>query len=274
MRADHTRVQAGLTLLELLVALAIFSIVGSAIYSTFTTTLSGRERAMRRAQAYSAARGVLDRIESDLRASLDVAIKGTLLPRFLAPGNGSGLAAGRRPAFGDEQPLLELTTLSARGVTAPEGYVAIDDLAAKSVDRGDQAHVLWRFEDSDRSFTHGSESGSELVRYEVKPPRNETLDLTRAPRQVIAEHVAVRFEFYADGQWGDVWDSVASGPQHDLAPSLVRTTVELDAGDEEPIVLVSSTVLAVGTDKRSALRLGLEPTNDGTPGEKSNGKRK
>lgn len=252
--------QRGLTLLELLVALAIFAVVGPAIYSTFTTTLAGRDRALQRAQAYSMARGVLDRIESDLRGNLDVGVKGSLLARFVAPGSGGGFGAGRRSMSGDDPLLLELTTLSARGVTAPEGFVAGDELPAKTIERGDQARVVWRLEDSDQDREPGSAPsstrGSTLVRYEIKPVRNETLDLTRASRQVIAGHVAVRLDFYAQDQWSEVWDSVAPGSQRDAAPALVRTTVELDAGDDEPIVLVSSTVLAMAADTRRALGPG------------------
>ncbi|MBI5504898.1 MAG: prepilin-type N-terminal cleavage/methylation domain-containing protein [Deltaproteobacteria bacterium] len=268
--------QAGLTLLELLVALAIFAIVGPAIYSTFTTTLVGRDRALQRAQAYSMARGVLDRIESDLRGNLDAGVKGSLLPRFLAPGAGSDFGAGRRSMIGDDGLLLDLTTLSARGVTAPEGYVVTDELAAKSVDRGDQARVVWRLEDPDPDSAPGSEpgpaSGSTLVRYEIKPPRNETLDLTGVPRQVVAERVAVRLEFYAQGQWTEVWDSLAPGSQRDAAPALVRTTVELDTGDDDPIVLVSSTLIALAADKRSGLGPGSQFPGRDRPGKKRDAK--
>lgn len=242
----------GMTLLELLLALAIFSIVGAAIYSTFTSTLAGRDRAVARAQAYSAARGVLDRIESDLRSSLDAGIKGSLLPRFVAPGSGLGLGSGRRTGFGDERLLLDLTTLSARGVTAPEGYVADDEGGAKSIDRGDLARVVWRVEEAEA----GSASGPLLVRYEIKPPRNEELDLARAARQVVAEQVSVRLDFFAQDGWYDLWDSVAPGPHRGLAPALVRTTVELRGADEEAIVLVSATVLPLADEKPSWARAG------------------
>lgn|GEM_PF-2026861 len=240
--------QSGLTLLELLVALAIFAIVGSAIYSTFTTTLRGRDRALQRAQAYSLARSVLDRIESDLRGNIDVGVKGSLLPRFVAPGSGRGFGSERRPTFGNDLPLLELTTLSAHGVGAPEGYVADPELEAKTLGRGDQAHVIWRIEEAESD----SDRGTALVRYELKPPRNDTLDLTLATRQVVAENVTVTLDFYTQGQWSEAWDSVAPGSQHNLAPALVRTTVGLAAADEEPVVLVSSSVLAMAADKRVA----------------------
>jgi len=276
--------QTGLTLLELMVALAIFSIVGAALYSTFTATLTGRERAVERAHAYSLARGVLDRMESDLRASIDVAVRGTLLPRFVAPGSGSGFASrrgfvsGRSSMIRDDHLLLDLTTLSARGVTAPEGYVANDELAATLVDRGDQARVVWRYEDADTDPAHrtagDSVTGSALVRYEMKPPRSEEFDPTHARRQVVADHVSVRLDFYDEEQWGDVWDSAGPGPQHNVAPTMVRTTVELDTGDEDPIVLVSSTVLALTPDRKGSRTSGFRPSEGQPAGRKNNARAK
>lgn len=284
-RGSANRRQAGLTLLELLVALAIFSIVGAAIYSTFTTAVRGRDRALERAQQYAVARSVLDRVESDLRGSIDVSIRGTLLPRFVAPGSAGSFASrrgffsGRSTSMSDDRLVVDLTTLSARGVTAPEGYVANDELAAAMTDRGDQARVVWRYEDADTGdggrSRPGSGGRSALVRYEIKPPRNEEFDPTRARRQVIASDVVVRLDFYDDEeQWADVWDSVGPGPQHDLTPVVVRTRVELDAGDDEPVVLVSSTVLALTRDTKRGQSSGFQLPEGPRSGRKNDDKAK
>ena len=57
----------GFTLMELLVALSIFSVVVLAIYSTFSVGMTARERGEKASDLYQEARMILDRMATEIR---------------------------------------------------------------------------------------------------------------------------------------------------------------------------------------------------------------
>jgi prepilin-type N-terminal cleavage/methylation domain-containing protein len=223
--------ERGMTLLEMLVALAIFAIIGAALYPVLFGAIASRRDATGRMHLYSEARAILDRVEQDLRSSIDSGYPPALLPRFVAPPS-----AGR--GFAEERVIVELTTLVARGVTSSDAFVGGEEVGALAIDRGDQAHVLWRIDAS-----------GNLVRQEVRPPGVVAVDWTTAPSETLVDDADVRLEFLdapssgGSAAWLDGWDSSEGGPYRGRAPLLVRTTVTVDDQKGEPVVLVSTVVL-------------------------------
>lgn len=222
-----------MTLLELLVALAIFAIVGAGLYPVVTGALASRDAAAERVRLDAEARFVLDRLEQDLLGSFDTGFAGP--PRLVAPAPGArGLA--------DEGLLLELTTLVARGVTPADAFVGGEIPASLAADRGDQAHVVWRYDPSGR-----------LVRQERRPPRVEPVDWRDEPVEILSERATVALEFYEPDVWVEAWDSAQKGGRSGRAPLAVRSTVRVDGGETGTSELVSTVVLPVvetATDRR------------------------
>lgn len=228
----------GMTLLELLVALAIFAIVGSSLYPVVTGALSSRSEATERVRLGAEARMILDRLEQDLTGNVDAGYPGAVPPRFVAPAS-----VGRRNA--GERIVLESTAVVARGVVASDG-VALGQLAqALPVDRGDLAQILWRIDSNGR-----------LLRHEVRPPRRDPVDWSTVPFEVISDRAEVELEFWEPEAWLEAWDSREQGPRNRRAPLAVRTTVRV--GGYEGLELVSSVLLP--TVETAAVR---KPKGDG-----------
>jgi len=222
------RGQRGMTLLELLVALSIFAVVGAALLPVIHGALSSRADATTRIELDREARAILDRIEADVAGNIDAGFPGQAAPRFLA-------AAPTWRSDDSEHVILETTTLVARGVTAVDGFVGGEDTSALAIDRGDQAHVLWRIDADGR-----------LVRQEVRPPALDPVDWSIVPVEIMSDRAGVELEFFEPDQWLDAWDSTETGPHHDRAPVAVRTTLRLDdTTGASPLELVSTVVLPV-----------------------------
>lgn len=217
----------GLTLLELMVALSIFAVVGTALYPVITGAIGSRKDATARYELVGEARSILDRLEQDIESNIDPGFQGTLPPRFVATA-----PSGHRSDT--DRIVLETTTLVARGVTAADAFVGGEDVSALAIDRGDQAQVRWRMDSSGR-----------LLRQELRPPRIEPVDWTKVPVEVVSERATVLLEFYEPETWLEAWDSGETGIHRGRAPMAVRTTVNVGDGDAEGIELVSTVVLPV-----------------------------
>ena len=215
-----------MTLLEMMVAMAIFAIVGSAIYPVINGAIASRRDATERVMLVAEARMILDRLEQDIVANGDAGFHGPLPARFVVPAPGRDATA--------ERVILETTTLVARGVTAADAFVAGEDVAALAADRGDQAHVLWRIDASGR-----------LLRQELRPPRPLPVEWTDVPFEVLSERAAVTLECYEQEVWLEAWDSGEAGPHRGRAPLAVRTTVRVADAQAAVLELVSTVVLPV-----------------------------
>lgn len=213
-----------MTLLELLVALAIFAVIGGALYPVVTGALQGRDDATDRVRVDAEARLILDRLELDLVGNTESGFPGQqAAPRFVAPPS-----IGRRAA--GERVLLETVAVVARGVVATDG-LALGELAESlPADRGDLAQVLWRIDSAGR-----------LLRHEVRPPRRDPVDWSTVPFEVVSERADVELEFYEPEQWLEAWDSRESGPHLNQAPRAVRSTVRV--GGDDGLEVVSSVML-------------------------------
>jgi type II secretion system protein J len=219
--------ESGMTLLELLVAMSIFAVVGSVVYPTVMNTISSRRDATDRVALDAEARMILDRLEQDLTGNVDLNLQTTLPARFRAPSPPS-----RRSK--SERVLLETTTLVARGVTPADAFVGGEDVKALSADRGDQAQVVWRID-----------AGGRLVRQELRPPRIDPVEWEDVPAEILSERATLAMEFYEPETWLESWDSTESASHRGRAPMAVRTTLEVDGGDLGLLELVSTVVLPV-----------------------------
>lgn len=182
----------GFTLLELIVATVIFSIVIAAGYSLLDSARSLTSRAELRAQLFQSARVALQAIEEDLR--------GAVMP--LAP------AAGATPtdlsfigtnAGSENEPLDRIEFVSVGRHTASPYDINIVDVV-----RGiDVARIaLWIEKDTTRKI-HG------LVRerpIELNPPAGP-VHREEDVVEVAQDVVFLNLRYYDSGEWRDVWDS-------------------------------------------------------------------
>jgi type II secretion system protein J len=211
----------GFTLLELLVAIAVFSISILAFYGSFTRAAELRSLAAERARLAAVGRRVVDRLESDLRGAGDSGYVRSDLPLFLAPAADSFSLADERRL------LLDLTTWSARGVTAPEALWTLEDGPA---DRGDQARVRWFL----------TREGS-LLRSELRPPRViDERDPPPAEIEFATGIASLAFRFWDGREWRDDWDAAASPATASKLPLFVETSLVLEGDDVTPLELVST----------------------------------
>jgi prepilin-type N-terminal cleavage/methylation domain-containing protein len=235
------RRELGMTLLELLVAIAIFGVIGSALYPVITGTLGSRSAATERASIDAEARLILDRLEQDLEGNVDAGFQGERPARFVALSPGGARARGERR-------ILELTTVVARGVTPSDAYFGGEAVAALHVDRGDLAQVLWRIDADGR-----------LLRQELRPPTIDEVDWTRVPVEVLSDRADVVLEHFEEPNWITDWNSVEAGPHRDKAPVAVRTTLAIAEEDGAPFELVSTTLLPVMATSDRPGRHGARP---------------
>lgn len=227
--------QRGFTLLELLAAMAIFALMAGSLYPVISGALEGRRAATARSRMDAEARAILDRLEQDIAGNIDAGFPADKARRFVA-----ATAPDRRADA--ERVLLETTTLVARGVTPADAFLSGEDVGALSIDRGDQAQVLWRIDGDGR-----------LLRQELRPPRAEPPDWAELPFEVLSERAAVTLEFYEPETWLPTWNSAESGPQRGRAPVAVRATVTIHGDDPgggleggaSPLELVASMILPV-----------------------------
>lgn len=200
--------RGGFTLLELIVATVIFSLVIAAGYSLLDSARSLTSRAELRAQLFQSARAALHAVEEDLRgAMMPMAPAATATPTDL---NFIGTTAGS-----ENEPLDRIEFVSVGRHTASAYDINIVDV----VRGGDVARVaLWIERDTTKK-AHG------LVRErprELSPPgglvhREE--DVVEIAREV----VFLNLRYYDSGEWRDAWDS----SQLRKLPQAVEVTVHI-----------------------------------------------
>jgi prepilin-type N-terminal cleavage/methylation domain-containing protein len=246
----------GVTLLELLAAVAILGLIATLLYGTFSRTLLVRDRATVSMERYATARAAFAWLEQDLEGSFGVGLYPRGAKRFFSPGSADTATLGGAP-------LLDVTTTSARSTTPLSGTAPPLDEIEGLHDRGDQARVLYHLE-APADDPDARTAGFDLVRYEYRPPTSA--DLEDAARAVIAHGIrSVELRFFDGGQWHESWDStgtsgVATGidaggasdsgaestSRGGIAPKIVETRLRLDDGNGGVIELVSAVYLTMG----------------------------
>jgi prepilin-type N-terminal cleavage/methylation domain-containing protein len=235
--------RSGVTLLEMLVALAVFGIVATVLYESFTRTLAARETAGARARTFAAARVALDWLEQDLKGSLSVRLYPTAIIQFSSSGHG-----GENTLSADE-PLLDLTVRTSR-----RSEVVRDSAGEElAVNMSDQARVRYRLEspadfdswdamagDSDES------SGLLLVRYEWRPPLEEA-STQSALRTVVARAVeSIDFRFEDRGTIVQEWPQRTSSGGVALGPRLVEVRMVLLEADGASAEFATGILIPLG----------------------------
>ena len=218
----------GVSLLEMLVALAVFGVVAAVLYGTFSSTLASRDYASRRVELFARGRLAIDWLEQDLKGSLSVGEYPVGKPRFLSSGDGE--------AETHDLPLLELTVRTVRRTIAVEA----ESKDAPGASLVDQARVIYRFEeleDDDLAtpwMTPGAERPRGLVRYELRPPLQDDDHIDAALRTVIVRDVeSVELRFEDRGAELERWEPEETTSLRSLGPRIVDVRLVLtdDAGE-------------------------------------------
>lgn len=203
----------GFTLLELIVAMSIFTVIAAATYSMFDSARSVSTRAEFRSQLFQSARAALQAIEDDLRGAVMPA-NATVDTGFIATNGGS-----------EKEPVDKIEFFTCSRHTA-QPY----DVTQTDVVRGiDVAKVYYWIEPDQKKTVHG------LVRerpLEITPPSGP-VHREEDVKEVAQDVVYVNFRFYDNGEWRDTWDST----QQRKLPKAVEVTVHVrgEWRDEEVI---------------------------------------
>jgi len=229
----------GVTLLEMLVALAVFGIVATVLYGTFTRTLESRDYATARTELFARARLAFDWLEQDLEGSLSVSIYPAGKPRFLSSGTDLAETA--------DLPLLDLTVRTARRAAALAG--ARDEAPGAAL--VDQARVIYRVEDLEDEDLHGlavaedEERPRGLVRYEIRPPLDGDVDA--ALRTVLVRDVAaIQLVFDDRGATLDRWEPSDSLSLRSRGPRVVDLRLTLKDRDGSTTEFTTAVLVPLG----------------------------
>jgi general secretion pathway protein J len=211
----------GFTLLELLVAMAIFSIIVSACYALFSATRGAARRAEFKAQMLQTARAALGALEDELRAAVMPA--SGFDTGFIGTNSGS-----------EKQPLDRLEFVTASGHPAgldKDNYDEPDRLP----ERSDLVQVRYWIEEDLSRKAHGlvRERHFDLLPVSTRTLREEDVE------EVAPEVVHVNLRYY-DTEWRDSWDTT----QTRKMPKAVEITVHVrgEWNDEEVFETFTSRV--------------------------------
>lgn len=224
MKSRH----AGLTLLEMMIALGIFGIVAAILFGSFTRILEARDHAGRRAETYANARVLFDWLEQDLKGSLSVKTYPAGVQVFSSSGHGG------EDTLTADQPVLDLTVRTSRKT----GVVRAGDGEELALNHADQARVRYRVE-------AGEEPGHlEIVRYEWRPP------VETAPgnelRTVIARGVrSLDLRFETRGTVTERWEQRSVGANA-AGPRVVEIRLVLDGPDGRTDEFATSVLVPLG----------------------------
>lgn len=183
----------GFTLLEMVVAIVIFTIVVSAAYALFESGRSVSLRGERRARLFQTARAVLAMIEADLRGAV---LPGEdILTEFTGTDNADG-----------DLPVDEIETLAIN----LDGLVTEEPQSDRSIVR------YWI--DSERGLLRERDGV-------LSPP---VVDIEREEEEedyeeVSADVIGLNLRYFDEGTWHDVWES----EQERKLPQAVEVTIHV-----------------------------------------------
>lgn len=177
----------GFTLIELVVATAIFAIVVSAAFALFDSSRSVSSRAEFRAELFQTARAALQRIEDDLRGAFMPADP-VLDTGFLGTSSGA-----------ETEPLDRLELFSVNAHTGGSRDTTVEYLTRGA----DLRKTIYYIEQDASRKAHGlvRERPIELTPTAANQHREE--DVVEVARDV----VFLGFRYLDDGDWIDTWDS-------------------------------------------------------------------
>ena len=184
--------KGGFTLLELIVATVIFSIVIAAAYTLLDSARSLTTRAELRAQLFQSARIALQAIEDDFRG----AVMPVVPPSSASPTDLSFIGTN---GGSDKEALDRVEFVSVSRHTAAPYDVNVVDVV-----RGiDLARLSYWIEQDTTKKAHGLVRERPRELYPPTGPVHREEDVTEIAQDV----VFLNLRYYDSGQWLDTWDS-------------------------------------------------------------------
>lgn len=203
----------GFTLLELIVAMVIFTIVISAAYALFDAGRSVTTRAEFRTQLFQSARAALQTVENDLRGAV---MMGTAFDTgFIGATGGS-----------EKEPMDMLEFVSVNRYTG----AAYDINQPTDVVRGiDASKIYYWIEQDAKKTAHGFVREQPLELTPVNGPVRRDESIVEVAQDVVFLH----FRYFDGSEWQTSWDST----QIRKLPKAVEVTVYVrgEWRDEEVI---------------------------------------
>lgn len=192
----------GFTLLELIVAMIIFSIVISAAYALFDAGRSVTSRAEFRSQLFQTARAALQAVEDDLRGAVLPSTKFDL--GFIGTSGGS-----------DKEPLdqLEFVSVNRNTSTAYD----VNTVTTDKVWGIDLSKVYYSIEPDATKKAHGFVRERPLELTPPNGPAHRADDIQELSQDVVFVH----FRYFDGTDWQTSWDSTQTGN----LPKAVEVTV-------------------------------------------------
>ncbi len=208
----------GFTLLELVVAMVIFSIVVSAAYALFDASRSVTTRAEFRSQLFQSARAALQAVEDDLRGAVQT---GTVFETAFVTGF-VGTSGGSEK---EPQDRLEFFSVNRHTGAAYDIYKVTPDL----VRGADLSKVYYWVETDTKKSPHGLVRERPLELTPIGGPVRRDEDISEVAQDVVLLH----FRFFDGLDWLPTWDST----QLRRLPKAVEVTVYVKGEwrDEEVI---------------------------------------
>jgi type II secretion system protein J len=203
----------GFTLLELVIAVAIFAIVVAAAFSLFDAGRSVSSRAEFRSELFQTARAALQAVEDDLR--------GAVLPSTAFDLGFIGTSGGS-----DKEPMDTLEFVSANRHTATQYDVNKTTDVVWGIDL---SKVYYSIEQDAKKTPHGFVRERPLELTPPNGPAHRTDDIKELAQDVVFVH----FRYFDGTDWQTSWDSTQTG----TLPKAVETTVYVrgEWRDEEVI---------------------------------------
>lgn len=200
--------QAGFTLMEVLLAVAILSIVIAGVYGTFNTALNAWKRGTDATEVFQRQRIVMEALGELAQSTLFFAAS----PQLYA------VIATKNPGLGD----------SVSFVTASDAFLPPSEASAVGMRR-----VTISLEQDDYRRTYLA-----IVNQPALRPENQSAESLQA--HVISTDVSGFYVRYRDGRngiWGDTWDETSTPPS-----AMEFTVVFGKQGDRLPPVVVTRAV--------------------------------
>jgi prepilin-type N-terminal cleavage/methylation domain-containing protein len=192
----------GFTLLELIVAMIIFTIVISAAYALFDAGRSVTSRAEFRSQLFQTARAALQTVEDDLRGAVMPSTPFDL--GFIGTSGGS-----------DKEPLDKLEFVSVNRYTS--AAYDVNTVTTDKVWGIDMSKVYYSIEPDTTKKAHGFVRECPL---ELTPP-NGPMHRDDDVKELAGDVVFVHFRYFDGTDWQISWDSTQTGN----LPKAVEVTV-------------------------------------------------
>jgi general secretion pathway protein J len=203
------RPQAGMTLLEIMISIAILVIMMTLAWTTIANTSESRKLFERYEERNHELRMALGRIVRDFEAA------------YLSI-NEDANASHRRTLFvaksGSKLPEIRFSTLGRRVLWADANESEQTVVSYVSRDDPDRAGVV------------------DWVRREQRRPSNEPPEDQPADYDVLIRDIsAAKLEFFnwKNAEWQDTWDTTQSDGQKNLLPSRVRITITTRGPDDK-----------------------------------------